>query len=104
MNSIRKIILSITLVVLALVFLFPARRYPEGSFDSGSGAAPRVFLFSRNIYFGWAAYSVTPSTGGFNKELGFWAYFDPTRTFLEAFSIISLAGVFLVLTTKNEDS
>ncbi|MEI6703102.1 MAG: hypothetical protein WCL71_06140 [Deltaproteobacteria bacterium] len=104
MNSTRKLILSIALIFLALIFLFPARRYPEGSFDSGSGAAPRAFLFSRSIYFGWAAYEVTPSTGGINKTPGFWTCLDPTRTTLEAFSIISIGGIFLVRTSKNEES
>ena len=87
-----------------MIFLFPARRYPEGTFDSGSGAAPRVFLLSRSIYFGWAAYEVTPSTGGGNNATGFWTCLDPTRTILEALSIISIAGIFLVLTSKNAES
>ena len=104
MNFTRKIILSIALIFLALIFLFPARRYPEGTFDSGSGAAPRVFLLSRSIYFGWAAYEVTPSTGGGNNAPGFWTCLDPTRTSLEALSVISIAGIFLVLTSKNEES
>jgi len=102
MNTTRKIILSTALICLALLFIFPARRYPEGMFDSGSGAAPKIFLFSREIYFGYAAHGVTPNTSGFDQQQGFWVRLDPTRTAFEALSIVSIAGIFLVLTAKNE--
>lgn len=84
-----------------MVFLFPARRYPEGMFDSGSGTAPRVFLFSRGIYFGPAAADVTPHTSGSNNNPGFWATLDMTRIALEAFLVISVSGALLVITTKR---
>ena len=71
-------------------------------FDSGSGAAPRIFLFSREIYFGYAAQGVTSNASGFNQQQGFWARLDPTRTALEALSIIAVAGILLVLTARNE--
>src|SRR6187402_3404271 len=52
MTTTHKIILSVTFLVLTAVFLFPARRYSDGTFNSGSGTAPRVALFSRGIFFG----------------------------------------------------
>ena len=101
MTTTHKIILSITFLMLTAVFLFPARRYREGTFDSGSGTAPRVFLFSRGIYFGPAADAVTPNSMGFNQEPRFWAALDPTRIALEAFGVISVSGILLVITTKR---
>src|SRR5262252_987512 len=101
MTTTHKIILSLTFLILIVVFLFPARRYPEGMFDSGSATAPRVFLFSRGIYFGPAASEVTPNTSGFSQEPRFWAALDITRVALETLSVISICGVLLVITTKR---
>jgi hypothetical protein len=101
MKTTHKIILTAAFLILTLVFLFPARRHPEGIFASGSGTAPRVFLFSRGIYFGQAASGVTPNTYGVNHNPEFWAHLDTTRIALEAFSIISISGALLVITTKK---
>src|SRR5215831_2967122 len=101
MTTTHKIILSCTFLILIVVFLFPARRYPGGTFDSGSATAPRVFLFSRGIYFGPAASDVTPNASGFNQEPRFWAALDVTRIALEALSVISISGALLVITTKR---
>ena len=101
MTTTQKIILSFTFLILIVLFLFPARRYREGTFDSGSGTAPRVFLFSRGIYFGPAASDVTPNTSGFNQDPRFWAALDVTRIALEALSVISISGAILIITTKR---
>ena len=101
MTTTHKIILSFTFLILIAVFLFPARRYREGTFGSGSGTAPRVFLFSRGIYFGPAASDVTPNANGFNPEPRFWAALDVTRIALEALSVISISGALFVITTKR---
>lgn len=101
MTTTHKIILSVTFLVLTAVFLFPARRYQDGTFNSGSGTAPRVVLFSKGIYFGSAASDVTPSASGFNNNPGFWVALDGTRIALEAFSVISVSGALFVLTTRK---
>jgi hypothetical protein len=101
MTTTHKIILSVTFLVLTAAFLFPARRYSDRTFNSGSGTAPRVALFSRGIYFGPAASDVTRATSGFNNTPGFWVALDGTRIALEAFLVVSISGILLVLTTNR---
>jgi hypothetical protein len=104
MTTTHKIILSVTFLVLTAVFLFPARRYSDGTFHSGSGTAPRVAILSRGIYFGSAASNVTPATSGSSNAPGFWVALDGTRIALEAFLAVSISGVLLVLTTRRRPS